>query len=122
MAGVSWAPEVGSGRVSAPWDGAVVVCPSAPSLVRVPPGPAGPASWAGSLRVKASAPSCAPSGPFFCLTPRNPAFVGWGSRNWVRGVLLPPSAALEQEWGSALWLLPQACLPVEGCGGAPEAG
>lgn len=46
-----------------------VLCPSAPALVGGPAGQAGPASWAGSLRVKASAPSRSPSGPFFHLTP-----------------------------------------------------
>lgn len=55
---------------------AVVLCPSAPALVGGLAGQAGPASWAGSLRVKASAPSRSPSGPFFHLIPRNPAFVG----------------------------------------------
>lgn len=57
LAGVSRAPGVGSGRAPAPVAGrggsqrqAVVVCPSTPTLVGDLPGPAGPASWAGSLR------------------------------------------------------------------------
>lgn len=101
MAGVSWAPEVGLS-----------------SCVR--PHPLW--SWAGSLRVKASAPSRTPSGPFFRLTPRNPAFVGWGGRNWVRGVLPPPSAAPEQESGVGVVAAPPSLSPWGGAGVPPRLG
>lgn len=91
-----------------------VLCPSAPALVGGPAGQAGPASWAGSLRVKASAPSRSPSGPFFHLTPETQRLLAEGP-----GTASGPGAGVGV---GVVGAPPSLSTPGGGCGGAPEPG